>query len=89
METESIMQAIGLTAAACTTFSFLPQAIKTWRTRSAKDLSLGMFLIFVIGVALWLAYGLWLNDLPIILANLVTLVLAGSILLFKILNPKK
>ena len=89
METESIMQAIGLTAAACTTFSFLPQAIKTWRTHSAKDLSLGMFLIFVIGVALWLAYGLWLNDLPIILANLVTLVLAGSILLFKILNPKK
>ena len=75
---------IGLAAGFCTTVAFLPQAVKTWRTKSAKDLSLGMYLIFCTGVALWLTYGILICDLPIILTNVVTLILALSILYFKL-----
>ncbi|HKL16640.1 MAG TPA: SemiSWEET transporter, partial [Balneolaceae bacterium] len=58
---------IGLAAGFCTTLAFLPQALKTWRSKSAKDLSLGMYLIFCTGVALWLTYGILISDLPIII----------------------
>jgi len=75
---------IGLAAGFCTTLAFLPQALKTWRSKSAKDLSLGMYLIFCTGVALWLTYGILISDLPIIITNLVTLILALSILYFKL-----
>lgn len=75
---------IGLMAGSLTTISFLPQVIKTWRSRSAKDLSLSMFLSFSIGVLLWLIYGILLQDLPIIISNLITLILAGTILYFKL-----
>ncbi len=75
---------IGLAAGFCTTVAFLPQAFKTWKTKSAKDLSLGMYSIFCTGVVLWLTYGILISDLPIILTNLVTLCLAVSILYFKL-----
>ena len=75
---------IGLGAAFCTTIAFLPQAIKTWRTRSTEDISLGMFLTFSIGTLLWLIYGLLLHDIPLIAANGITLVLALTILGLKI-----
>lgn len=75
---------IGLLAGALTTIAFLPQAIKTWKTKSAKDISLGMYLIFTTGVMLWLIYGILISDLPVILANAVTLVFALSILYFKL-----
>ncbi|NCO76041.1 MAG: hypothetical protein GW795_04200 [Cyanobacteria bacterium] len=75
---------IGLMAGFLTTISFLPQVIKTWRSRSAKDLSLSMFLSFCIGVFLWLIYGILLGDVPIIISNTVTLILAGTILFFKV-----
>jgi MtN3 and saliva related transmembrane protein len=75
---------LGLIAATCTTFAFLPQVIKTWQTRSTKDISLGMFLVLVVGILLWLAYGLIIVDVPLITANVVTLFLAGIILLFKL-----
>ena len=75
---------IGLVAGALTTFSFLPQVIKTWKSKSAKDLSLGMFSIFCTGVALWLVYGILLGELPIILANVVTLVFCSILLVFKL-----
>jgi len=75
---------IGLMAGFCTTVAFLPQVMKTWRTKSAKDLSLGMYLIFCTGVGLWLTYGIMIGDLPIILTNIVTLFLALSILYFKL-----
>ena len=78
------MTLIGLGAAFCTTIAFLPQAIKTWRTRSTEDISLGMFLTFSIGTLLWLIYGLLLHDIPLIAANGITLVLALTILGFKI-----
>lgn len=75
---------IGLAAGFCTTVAFLPQVVKTWRSKSAKDLSFGMYSIFCTGVLLWLIYGLMISDLPIILANAVTLLLALSILMFKL-----
>ncbi|REL38782.1 hypothetical protein DYD21_02180 [Rhodohalobacter sp. SW132] len=81
METFTI---IGLMAGFCTTVAFLPQVMKTWKTKSAKDISLGMYLIFCTGVGLWLTYGIMIGDLPIILTNVVTLVLALSILFFKL-----
>jgi len=78
------VRAIGLLAGLCTTAAFLPQVIKTLRSRSTRDISLGMFLVFTIGVALWLTYGLFVGDLPLILANGVTLVLAAAILVLKL-----
>lgn len=75
---------LGLLAGSFTTIAFLPQVLKTWKSRSAKDLSLGMFSIFTMGVALWLAYGILINDLPVILANVVTLILASTLLFFKL-----
>ncbi|MDX1641055.1 MAG: SemiSWEET transporter [Balneolaceae bacterium] len=75
---------IGLTAGFCTTIAFLPQVIKTWKTKSAKDLSLGMYSVFCTGVLLWLTYGFLINDLPIIITNLITIILAASILYFKL-----
>ena len=76
--------AIGLAAAFCTTIAFLPQVIKCWRTRSTADISLVMFVVFALGVSLWLVYGLMTGDLPLIAANGVTLVLAGTILVLKL-----
>lgn len=75
---------IGLIAGCLTTIAFIPQLTKTWKTKSAKDVSLLMFLIFCTGVLLWLIYGLLIGSLPVILANLVTLILAGAILLMKL-----
>ncbi|MEL6537691.1 MAG: SemiSWEET transporter [Bacteroidota bacterium] len=88
MEESTLREGIGMVAAFLTTLSFLPQVIKTWRSRSAHDLSLGMFSMLVIGVALWLVYGIWLANWPIILANGVTLLFSGTILYFKLRYPK-
>jgi MtN3 and saliva related transmembrane protein len=74
---------IGLAAAFCTTIAFLPQVIQTWRTRSTKDISLAMFLVFTTGIFLWLGYGAILHDVPLIAANGITFVLSGTILYFK------
>lgn len=81
--TVNIVTAIGLTAGALTTISFLPQALKTWKSKSAKDISLTMFLTFCLGVILWIIYGFLIEDIPVIITNLVTLILSGTILFFK------
>jgi MtN3 and saliva related transmembrane protein len=78
------IQLLGLSAGAFTTIAFLPQVLKTWRSRSAKDLSLGMFSFFCVGVAMWLAYGILVMDIPVIAANLLTLMLASTLLYFKL-----
>jgi MtN3 and saliva related transmembrane protein len=83
----SIIQIIGLLAGGCTTVAFVPQVIKTWRSRSARDLSLGMFLIFTAGVVLWLLYGFLIRDIPVIAANVITLLLAGWLLVMKLRWP--
>lgn len=75
---------LGLVAATLTTSAFLPQMIKTWRTKSAKDVSLVMIITFCIGVFLWLIYGIYLQALPIILANLLTLIFNLIIVWLKI-----
>ena len=79
-----ILKYIGFLAAFCTTFAFFPQAVKVWKTKSTRDISLYMFIIFTIGVLSWLIYGITISDLPIILANSVTLILSLFILLYKI-----
>lgn len=77
-------QLLGLIAGGCTTIAFLPQVIKTWKSRSAKDLSLSMFSIFCLGVTLWLVYGFMVHDIPVIVANMLTLMLASTLLFFKL-----
>ena len=75
---------IGFLAATCTTLAFLPQVIKTIKSRQTKDVSLWMYLIFTTGLVLWLAYGILIKAPPIIIANVVTLILALWILVLKI-----
>jgi MtN3 and saliva related transmembrane protein len=75
---------IGLAAATLTTGAFIPQAIKTLRARSTKDISLVMYFVLTVGIALWLIYGLMRADLPVIAANAVTLIFVLTILLMKI-----
>jgi len=75
---------IGAAAGALTTIAFIPQVWRVWTTRSARDLSLSMYLIFTAGVALWFVYGLLLGALPIIASNGITLVLAGTVLAMKL-----
>jgi MtN3 and saliva related transmembrane protein len=75
---------VGFIAAILTTVAFVPQVMKIWRTRSAKDVSLGMYTLFTIGVVLWLVYGILIDSWPIILANCVTVLLAGVVLLMKV-----
>ena len=75
---------LGMIAGALTTIAFLPQLFKVWRSKSAKDISMTWLVIFSSGVFLWLIYGLLLGQLPIVLANAVTLSLTGVILGFKL-----
>ncbi|MBF2052614.1 MAG: SemiSWEET transporter [Candidatus Sericytochromatia bacterium] len=75
---------LGLLAGTLTTIAFVPQVLKTWRSRSAEDLSLGMFSLFTVGIALWLIYGFWIKALPLILTNTITLGLAATLLFFKL-----
>jgi MtN3 and saliva related transmembrane protein len=75
---------LGLAAATITTISFLPQMLKTWQTKSAKDVSLVTLITFMTGISLWLIYGIYLQSLPIILANAVTLIFNLIILWLKI-----
>jgi MtN3 and saliva related transmembrane protein len=75
---------IGFSAATLTTVSFLPQVIQVWKTKSTKDISLGMFSIFSTGVFLWLIYGILIKDWAVFVANFVTLILASIILTFKL-----
>lgn len=75
---------LGLIAGFLTTLAFLPQVLKTWRTRSAQDISTGMYLLFSLGLLLWLLYGLEIRSLPIVMANTVTLLLTIAILMMKL-----
>lgn len=79
-----IEEIIGYAAAVLTTLSFVPQVVKTWKTRSTKDISILMFIAFCAGVFLWLVYGILLNSLPIIAANAVAFILGMVILALKI-----
>ncbi len=84
-----VVNAIGLAAAVCTTISFVPQLIRVWRLRSAREISTIMFSVFSLGTFLWLVYGICLHAVPIILANAVSLVLALAILALKLRFDRK
>ena len=74
---------LGFLAATLTTISFSPQVWMVWRRRSGAGISAGMYCIFTLGVALWLAYGVMIASTPVIIANGITLLLAMSILAMK------
>jgi MtN3 and saliva related transmembrane protein len=75
---------LGFVAAFCTTAAFVPQVVRVLRLRSARDISLPTFLLFSVGVFLWLIYGFYTGSKPVIASNAVTLVLSVSILVLKL-----
>ena len=75
---------IGLLAAAGTTTAFLPQVIKAVRTRRTSDISLVMYIIFIVGLLLWIVYGVLTIDVPVIVANFITVFLALIVLSLKL-----
>lgn len=75
---------IGLIAGTCTTISFLPQVIKIARSKETKALSLPMYIVLATGIFLWTVYGIFTGDMPIVLANSISLVLALTVLILKI-----
>jgi MtN3 and saliva related transmembrane protein len=82
--TASVTEDIGFVAAFLTTAAFVPQLVRVLRLRSARDVSLGTFLMFSAGVALWLVYGIYTGSKPVMASNGVTLVLSVSILMLKL-----
>ena len=77
---------VGLLAGTLTTIAYVPQVVKSWRSGSTSDVSLTMLAIMVSGVTLWLIYGVFMHDIPIMVANGATLLLAGTVLVLKIKN---
>lgn len=89
MEASQIYEIVGYVAAVGTTVSFVPQAVKCIVTRDTRNISLLMYIFFVVGTACWLAYGIGTGSLQVTIANAITLVLASTILVMKIVNLKK
>jgi MtN3 and saliva related transmembrane protein len=81
---EHHVELIGFVAAFCTTTAFVPQLLRVVKLRSARDISLGTFLLFSVGVGMWQLYGIYTGSKPVIASNLVTLVLSLSILVSKL-----
>ena len=84
MEKDEWITLLGLVAGTLTTLSFLPQLLKAWKSRSTHDISIGMFSLLAVGITLWIVYGVVTSDLPVIVANVVSLVLVGLILALKL-----
>ena len=81
---KNINEIFGIVAAICSTAAFVPQAIKTIKSRSTKDISLYMYLLMTVGVFCWLMYGIYLDSIPMMIANAITLVFVVPILVMKI-----
>lgn len=79
---------IGYLAASLTTFSFVPQAIKVIKTRNTEGISIIMYLMFVVGLVMWLIYGVLIDDLALSVANFMTLLFAAPILIIKLLSNR-
>ncbi|MDW7998276.1 MAG: SemiSWEET transporter [Thermodesulfovibrio sp.] len=75
---------IGIIAGAITTSALIPQALKIYKTKSARDISLGMFIFMALGISLWLFYGFLIKEFPVILANTISLFLISLIIIMKI-----
>lgn len=78
------LEFLGFIAGTLTTVSIIPQVIKTWKLKETKDISLGMYILMTLGIFLWLIYGLYLSNMPLILSNLITIILCLMVLYFKI-----
>ncbi|HQR51122.1 MAG TPA: SemiSWEET transporter [Methylophilaceae bacterium] len=86
--TTEISNLVGYPAAFLTTIAFVPQAWKSWRTRDLSGILLPMYALFTVGVALWLAYGVMIGSIPIIVANAITFLLAFMVLWLKIVEAQ-
>ncbi len=84
VDQSSVVTILGLVAGTLTTVSFLPQLVKAWRSRSTHDISVGMFSLLAAGIALWILYGVITSDVPVIAANVVSLLLVVLILALKL-----
>ena len=84
MSVDAGTELLGLVAGTLTTISFIPQVLQVWRSRSAADISLAMFLLFTLGVLLWGIYGVLIGSLAVIVANAVTFVLTVGIIAMKL-----
>lgn len=78
-----VITLIGLAAASLAAVSFLPQAVKTWKTKSARDISLKMLVVLLAESFLWIVYGFYIDSAPVLISNLVTMALVSIMLLFK------
>ena len=85
MNSISSIDILGLVAGSLTTIAFVPQLIKVWRSKSAKDISYIMFIMFIIGIVLWEVYGWEIHSLPVVLFNVITFILALAILILKVI----
>ncbi len=81
------IEIFGLAATCMTTASFVPQVWSTWKTRDVSGISLPTFLMLTVGLFMWLAYGFMINDLPLIVANAMMVVLTGAIVVMKLVFP--
>ena len=79
-----MIDVLGFAAATLTTLAFLPQVLKSWKRRSVDDLSLAMLVALNLGIVLWIAYGLAIAAVPLVVANIVTLVFTATLLGLKI-----
>ena len=80
------IEIIGLIAAVFTTSSFFPQVIKIWKTKQTKDISTTMYIAMMIGTCFWLTYGILINSIAIIAANIISVLLVLFVLIFKLVN---
>ena len=88
MHNVNYINLFGFSAALLTTIAFLPQLYKTWKTKSADDVSLTMLISFIIGLICWIIYGLKINSIPILISNIITFIFNFSILILKITYSK-
>ena len=88
MSHSNYIDLFGYLAALLTTIAFLPQLYKTWKTKSADDVSLIMLILFITGLSSWIIYGIKINSIPILVANIITFIFNFSILILKITYSK-
>ena len=87
--TSDLSSLLGYSAAFLTTVAFVPQTLHSWRTRDLAGISLPMYTLFTLGVAMWLAYGLTIDSMPVVAANAITLALSSVVLWLKIMSTRK
>ena len=89
MDSSDFINALGFVAGIFTTIAFIPQVIKTWNLKSAKDVSYLMFVFFILGVLLWCIYGWEIHSVPVIVANTITFFLAATIIVLKLIYERR